>query len=229
MFDDLSESELKLWIEDSLKEGVHTLASGYQGQTLKYESPQHKLVIKTPHGRGLVKKFHVFMMRHEYKAYQRLSALKTVPKCYGIVDRQYLVLQYVDAQPIRHLRPVNDKVFFQKLFDSVKQMHVLGISHFDLKKKDNLLVLGEDTPCIVDFGVAIIKKSGFHPLNAYLFRLGILFDYNGWIKHKYYNRFDEISEDDAVYCNRTFIELLSQKAKSIYKKYIRDYIRNLRK
>jgi len=221
MFDDLSEADLKLWIETSLKEGSHILASGLQGQTLKYQSPQHQLVIKIPHGKGLLKKLHVFMVQHEYRVYQKLSSLETVPECYGLVDQQYLVLQYIDAQPIRHCRPENEEVYFQKLFDSIEKMHALGVAHFDLKKRDNLLVERGDTPCIIDFGAAVINKPGFHPLRNYWFRVAKHFDYNAWIKLKYQNQFDQISIDDRQYYNVTFIEWFSRKIKRFYKDHLR--------
>ena len=222
MFDDLSEDDLKLWIEDSLIKGSHILASGYQGQTLKYESPQHQLVIKIPHSKGFFKKLNLSMVKREYRVYQKLSSLETVPKCYGLVDQQYLVLQYVNAQPIRHARPQNPEVYFQKLIDSIKQMHSLGVAHFDLKKKDNLLVLGEDTPCIIDFGAAVINKPGFHPVKHYWFNLAKRFDYNAWVKHKYNNQLDRVSEEDQPYYRKTFIEWFSQKIKRFYKDYIYD-------
>ena len=141
MFDDLSEADLKLWIENSLQEGSHKLAAGLQGQTLKYDSPQHQLVIKVPNGKGLLRKFNVSMLKHEYRAYQKLSSFDAIPKCYGLLDQQYLVLQYVDAQPIRNVRPDNEEAFFKTLFKNIEQMHAMGIAHFDLKKRDNYLLI----------------------------------------------------------------------------------------
>ena len=222
MFDNLSETDLKLWIEDSLKNSSHILAAGYQGQTLKYDSPHHQLVIEIPHGKGLLKKFHVSMLKHEYRVYQKLSSLETIPKCYGLVDQQYLVLQYVDGQPIRNARPENEAVYFQKLFDSIGQMHALGVAHFDLKKKDNLLVVGADTPCIIDFGAAVINKPGFHPLKRFWYRLAKRFDYHAWIKHQYNNQLDSLSLADQPYYEKTRIEHFSRKIKRFYKDYIYD-------
>ena len=222
MFDDLTDDELKLWIQNSLKEGSHKLASGYQGQTLKYESPEHSLVIKVPHGKSWLKKFNVSMLKHEFRVYQKLSELKCIPKCYGLIDQQYLVLQYIDAHPIRSARPINEQVYFSKLFEFIEQMHSMGVGHFDLKKKDNLLVVGEDTPCIIDFGAAVINKAGFHPFKHYWFKLAMRFDYNAWIKHKYNNCLENISENDRPYYEKTLIEIIAQKVKRFYKNYIYD-------
>jgi len=55
MIKGLNESSLKHWIEDSLHNNTHTLAAGYQGKTLLFEDENNRLVIKIPHGAGLVK------------------------------------------------------------------------------------------------------------------------------------------------------------------------------
>jgi len=217
MFDDLSEADLKLWIENSLKENSHKLAAGYQGQTLKYDSPQHQLVIKVPHGKGLLKKLNVSLLKHEYRAYQRLTGFDAIPKCYGLIDQQYLVLQYIDAQPIRNVRPDNEDAFFKTLFKNIEQMHAMGIAHFDLKKRDNLLVVGSDTPCIIDFGAAVIKKSGFHPIKHYWFKLAVRFDYNAWVKLKYKHCLDNVSPEDQRFYKQTLLERVAHKIKRFYK------------
>ena len=221
MFADLSEAELKLWIENSLSESTHILASGLQGQTLKYDHPQHPLVIKIPHGKGLLRKFHVYMMRHEYNAYQKLVGLTSIPKCHGMVDKQYLVLDYIESVTIRSARPENETLYFKTLFSDIEKMHALGVAHTDLKKRDNLLVVGSDTPCIIDFGAAIIHKPGFHPLNHALFNMTRQFDYNAWIQHKYNHRLENISIDDQRFYRRTLLERVSRKIKRFYKDRLR--------
>ena len=208
MIKGIDESIIKQWIEDSLHSNTHVLAAGYQGKTLLFDDASPPVVVKAPHGKGLVKYIHTLMLRHEHRVYQQLSGFEGAPECYGLIDNKYLALEYVKGQPIRQKRPANDERFFKKLFELVEQMHRLGVAHMDLKKKDNLLVGTDDRPYIIDFGTAIITKSGFHPINAYLFSLARRFDYNAWIKHKYHNR-NRISDDDAIYYQRTFIERLS--------------------
>jgi serine/threonine protein kinase len=205
------------WIEQSLASNSNLLAQGYQGQTLLYSDGKQKIVIKTPHGKGLIRRFHIHMLRHEHAAYERLHGVTGIPECYGMVADTYLALEYIDAHTMRQQRPENDSKFYDKLFDVVKQMHERKISHFDLKKKDNLLVDDDEQPYLIDFGAAIIYKPGFHPFNHYLFRLGIRFDYNGWIKHKYMGRLNQISEKDRPFFNRTFPERLASVLKQRYR------------
>ncbi len=179
MINGLNESSLKHWIEDSLHNNTHTLAAGYQGKTLLFEDENNRLVIKIPHGAGLVKYIHTLTIRHEYEAYKKLYGFSGCPKCYGLVDNKYLVLDFIDGHPIRKQQPVNHAAYFDELFNLIGEMHQLQVTHIDLKKKDNLLVTHDDKPCMIDFGTAVIKKSGFHPLNALLFKLAKRFDYNG--------------------------------------------------
>lgn len=209
------ESIIKKWVEQSLASNTHVLAEGYQGKTLLYDTDNGSIVIKIPHGKGLIKYIHTLMLRHEHRVYQQLMEFEGVPECYGLIDNKYLALERVNGQPIRQRRPVNDEIFFTRLFKLVEQLHQRGVAHMDLKKKDNLLVSTDDTPFIIDFGTAVILKKGFHPINTYLFKLARRFDYNAWIKHKYHNR-QYISDEDAAYFHRTVIERLSSSIKKMY-------------
>ncbi|MDH5485378.1 MAG: hypothetical protein OEY43_09115 [Gammaproteobacteria bacterium] len=220
---DLSETDLKQWIENSLAEKSHILAAGVQGQTLKYQDQQNSLVIKTPHGRGLIKYFHILMLRHEYAVYKKLQDYSFAPRCYGLLAGRYLVIEYIDAKPIRHARPQNELLFFQQLFTAIQQLHEIGIAHFDLKKKDNLLVINGERPCLIDFGTAVIRKTGCCAIfNHFWYRLAKQFDYNAWIKYKYKKQLELISAGDRPYYHRTIIEIVSRKLKRFYKDNIYD-------
>ena len=219
---DLSEAELKQWIEQSLAENKNILAAGNQGQTLIYNTDHHRLVIKVPHGRGLIKRFHVSMLKHEYAVYKKLSGFSGAPKCYGLVGNQYLVIEFINGLPIREARPVDEESYFCKLFEFIQLIHNSDVAHMDLKKKDNLLVIDGRIPCLIDFGASVIRKEGFHPFNHFYYKLAKRFDFNAWIKHKYNNNLESISEADKPYFNKTYTEIFSRKIKRFYKNYIYD-------
>lgn len=216
MSKDLDRVALKTWIEDSLNKNTNILAEGYQGKTLLYQSDKLNLVIKIPHGRGLTKFIHTRMLHHEARIYQQLEHLSNIPACYGLIDDQYLALEYIEGDPIRIKRPVDNERYFKTLFNLIEQMHELGVAHMDLKKKDNLLVTHHDTPCILDFGAAVIRKKGFHPINHFIYRLARRFDYNAWIKHKYYGNMHNITDADNVYYHRTRTERIAKKLKQLF-------------
>ncbi|MDH3342953.1 MAG: hypothetical protein OEM07_04440 [Gammaproteobacteria bacterium] len=215
MIKDLDQSSLNTWIEDSLSNNSNILAEGYQGKTLFYSDNNLKLVIKIPHGRGIIKYLHTRMLHHEARAYQKLKGLKGIPACYGLINNQYLALEFIDGEPIRNKRPVNEDQYFETLLELIRAMHKKDIAHMDLKKKDNLLVTHHDQPCVLDFGAAVIRKKGFHPVNHFLYRLAVRFDYNAWVKHKYHNNMHNIASDDKIYYQRTSIEIVAEKIKKL--------------
>jgi predicted Ser/Thr protein kinase len=218
---DLDETALKQWIEDSLATNSNVLAAGYQGQILHYQDATQNLLIKVPHGHGLARKLHLHMLRHEYEVYEQLGEFEGAPTCYGLVDDQYLVLEYIAGRTIRKKRPLDEDEYHQRLFEYIRIMHSRGVAHMDLKRKDNLLVKTDESPCILDFGTAVIKEQGFHPVNEYHYRIAKQFDYNAWIKHKYHDRnVDEISMFDRKYYRVTWIEAVASAIKSVYTKLI---------
>lgn len=96
-------------------------------------------------------------------------------------------------------------------------MHAKNVAHMDLKRKDNLLVKADESPCILDFGAAVIKKPGFHPFNQYHYQVAKQFDYNAWIKHKYHDRStDKITMFDRKYYKVTWVEAAASLIKEIY-------------
>ncbi|MCW8855157.1 MAG: hypothetical protein OQK76_12460 [Gammaproteobacteria bacterium] len=220
--DDINEEELSQWIESSLKEHTHNLSSGLQGQTLLYKDSDPKLVVKVSHGKGLMLMLNKRMLKHEYDVYCKLAGFKAVPRCYGLIANKYLVLEYIDGQPIRNIRPKDEVSYFARLLDDIKQLHSYDIGHMDLKKRDNLLVTHDDQPCIIDFGAAVIYKPGFHPFNHLWLRIAKQFDYNAWFVHKYRDKPDStIIEADRQFFKRTYTERLSRKIKRFYKDKLR--------
>ncbi len=209
--------QLLPWVKQSLADNTCRLGQGYQGQTLLYKQDGVQIVIKTPHGRGLIKYFHIRMLRHEHEVYLLLQDVAAVPKCYGLIDNTYLAIEYIEAKTIRQDRPVNDSPYYQQLLSTIKQLHARNVAHMDLKKKENLLVNNQEQPVVIDFGAAVIYKPGFHPFNHYLYRLAKRFDFNAWIKHKYMRRLHEISENDLQYFDRTITERIASKIKKHYR------------
>lgn len=218
----VNENELAQWIETSLIENKNFLSKGLQGQTLLYKKSQHNLVIKVPHGKALMCWLNRRTLQHEYQIYQKLANFSAVPRCFGMVNGRYLVIEYISGKAIRHQRPENEQAYFEKLLADIKQLHAHNVAHMDLKKRDNLMVTDNDQPCIIDFGAAVIYKKGFHPFNHFWYSLARQFDYNAWFIHKYRDKpEDSIVEEDLAYFRRTLIEKLSRKLKRIYKDHLR--------
>jgi len=214
--DNLTERELVQWVRGSTKTRSNIFRRGYQGYVYLYEDKDRRLIIKAPMGWGLGRLLRRAMLRNEYRVYSRLSGVAGVPRCYGLVDGCYLVLEFIDGVPVRSARITDRDVFFETLLNLIKELHKAGVAHTDLKKKDNLLVVEGHTPCVIDFGVAVIRKSGFAPLNRYLFNLSSKFDFNAWVKLKYDGKYEDMVDEDRKYFNRTVVEKVSRWIKDTY-------------
>lgn len=213
----LSEDKLAHWVEDSLATGTHRLARGYQGQTLLYQDNGRRLVIKAASGRGIRNWISTLMLRHEARVYEQLADIPAVPRCYGLLRNRYLVLEYVDGAPARYSEFANREAFFAELLELIKSLHARGIAHSDLQKKDNLLLVGGQHPCLLDFGAAVIRKSGFAPFNRFHYRFAERLDFNQWAKLKYQGRLENMSAADRVYYRRSRLEKLARRLKRIWR------------
>lgn len=214
---DPPEDVLVRWIEASLATGSHRLAHGYQGAVYLYPGPP-RLVIKVATGMGVTRMLRERMLRREHTVYQKLHGFCGSPRCYGLLAGRYLVLEHIEATPLRRAVLTDRTVFFDALLEHINALHARGVAHFDLKKKDNLLVTADGLPCLIDYGAAIVRKPGFAPLNRYLYRLAERFDYNAWVKLKYDGKYVNVSAADRVYYRRSFVEKVARVLKRAYKR-----------
>ncbi len=214
--DGITESGLRQWIRSSIKAGSNVFGGGYQSHVYVYEEGGKRLVLKTPYGWGLAKLFRLRMLRNEYRVYSRLSGVRGVPFCYGLLDGRYLVMDFVEGTSIRSAEITDPGEFFESLLVLIQDLHRAGVAHMDLKKKDNLLVVDGKVPYVIDFGVAVVRKPGFAPVNRYLYNLASKFDYNAWVKLKYGGNFEDLSEEDEKYYNRTVVERTARWIKARY-------------
>ena len=102
--------------------------------------------------------------------------------------------------------------FFDRIYLLRREMFVLK------KKKDNTLVVEGRLPCLVDFGVAVIRKNRIAPLNHYLYNLFRTFDTNAWAKLKYNGRMENMTPEDRHYYHRTIVEYAASWIKDSYRK-----------
>ncbi len=214
--ENITESGLLAWIRTSVRDGKNILSRGYQGHVYLYQDKGHRLIIKAPMGWGLGRWIRLLMLRNEYRIYSRLSGMKGIPRCHGLLDKRYLVLEYIDGIPIRNARITDHNAFFDEFLTVIQELHEAGVAHTDLKKKDNVLVVDGRMPCVIDFGVAVLRKPGFAPINHYLYNLSSTFDFNAWVKLKYSGKYEDLTEKDSIYYNRTLVEKVSRWIKDTY-------------
>ena len=224
--DNITEDELVQWIQANTGEKANVHARGYQGNVYLYRDKGRCLIIKVASGSGVLKWLRKWMLRNEHRVYKKLADFDGAPRCYGLIHGRYLVLEYIEGIPIRHAEISDRQAFFNRLLDFIKELHRRGIAHTDLKRQDNLMVVDKRTPCLIDFGAAIIRKPGFAPLNHYLYEIARKFDFNAWVKLKYQGRFENISDTDRVYYNRTRVEKATRWIKRSYTRIKRLILKN---
>lgn len=207
----ISEPAFRQWIEDSLARGENILAVSNQGTILHYERDGLELVVKSAMGRGPVRSVRQRTLLREYEAYQRMEGLQGVPRCFGLVDGRYLVLEFIRATPYREAAWTDRERWFKELLAVLRSFHDRGVSHGDLKSKSNILVTHDQKPCVIDFGTAFIRKPGFHPVNNRLFEHGCRMDINAWVKHKYHGRYEDIEGDDLELLDYSAVEYYVRK------------------
>lgn len=212
--DDRTADALIRWVKDSARRGTHH-ARGYQGQVYLYKDKNRRLIVKAASGRGPAQWLRRRMLRNEHRIYQRLAGFPGAPRCYGILAGRYLVLEYVEGIPMRQAEIRDRETFFAALFEHIHELHRRGVAHADLKRKDNLLVVDGRRPCLIDFGVAVVYKPGWHPLNHFLFELARQFDYNAWVKLKH-RHIEQAPAEDLAYYRPTRTEKLARWVKRRY-------------
>jgi len=162
-------------------------------------------------GTGLIRKARERTLLREYEAYQRMGGLKGVPECHGMVDGRYLVIGFIRGTPYRHASWTDRDRWFNEFLAVLRSIHERGVSHGDLKSKSNIVVTGDEKPCVIDFGTAFLFKSGFHPLNNWFFEHNRRMDINAWVKHKYHGRYENIAGEDLELMDYSAIEYYVRK------------------
>ncbi|MBT8444152.1 MAG: hypothetical protein HKN81_02785 [Gammaproteobacteria bacterium] len=211
------------------------LSSGYQGVVYKVPAgPEYPdadwLIVKEAMGSPIIRAFRRWMIRREYRVYQRLEGIAGVPRCVGLSDDR-LLLEFIDGQPLRlsaNELPDRDR-FFDALLETLQGIHRAGVAHSDMKRKDNVLVTPAGMPCLIDFGSAVLRPDGAGFLRSWTFRQACQIDLNAWVKHKYLARYEELTAADAVYYNPTLVERVARPVRRFWRKVTARKFRKARR
>lgn len=204
-------TELVRWGDARLEAGEDILATSNQGTVLHYRDGEHDLVLKTAMGRGSVRRARQHTLDREYSAYRRIDGVPGVPRCYGLLDGRYLVLDFIRGTPYREAVIPDREAWFAQLLETLQACHARGVAHGDLKNKSNLMNTEAGTPCVIDFGLTAVRRDGFRPFNHFLFRFFRQLDLNAWVKHKYQGRFENVTEEDRALYRDSAIERLARR------------------
>ena len=204
--DSITESDVIACVRD----GDQMQHRGYQGNIHTSQVGANKILIKSAAGSGVTAWLNHRMLQREYLIYRRLTGIEGIPHCYGFFLRRYLVLENVEARTMRDTTITDPTSFFAEMLTIIESIHERGVAHGDLKRKENILVTGDSRPCLIDFGVSVFRKPGFHPFNHFRHVFSHQHDFNAWVKHKYNRQFQNISPEDAMYYRPLRLERIAR-------------------
>ena len=190
---------------------VRLTNQGHQGIAFKVLVDGQSFLIKRTNKMGALTKYvSEHFIQHEYKIYQRLEGIAGIPKCYGLSDDGSLILEYIDGNSYREKEHIleNRDQFFIDLLALILSIHKAGVSHGDLKRKDNILIGENNQPYLIDFGTAMSLNSEDQLIKRWLYKFSKQTDLNAWIKHKYFRQYDQIEKDDLVYYSSSTVDKL---------------------
>lgn len=174
-------------IEQALARGEGRLiGSGYQASVHLLDSPAGRVVVKQAHRSLLGRTVGARTLRREAHVYARLRGVPGVPRSYGLVDG-HLVLEHIEGPSLRERQYAleNRERFFARLLETVDAMHAAGVAHGDLKRKDNVLVGGDEQPYVIDFGIAWCVSPESPRWRRAIFGAIRQMDLNAWVKLKH--------------------------------------------
>lgn len=112
-----------------------------------------------------------FMLGREYWFLKHLEGVAGIPRAWGFPDADSLAIESLAGQPVSAVHP-HEYVqgYWDRLDALVRTIHSRGVAHGDLDQEDNILVLPDGSPAIIDFGGAV-ASCRFSPLHVLLYDL----------------------------------------------------------
>lgn len=197
------------------------LSRGYQGAVYLRGAGADARVVKQAMGGALARRIRRAMLRREHAAYARLGGIPGIPRCYGLEDDGSLVLEYLPGEAYRETVPAlreHRERFFRELRDQILALHAAGVAHADLKRRGNILVSPGGDPILLDFGSAVLRRSGGGWWNRVLFHQACRMDFNAWVKLKYRRQYDLLTPEDRQYYQPTAVEGIARVVRRVWRK-----------
>jgi RIO-like serine/threonine protein kinase len=72
-------------------------------------------------------------------------------------NRNYLIRSYVEGEPLNKAK-VHDPVYFHKAMKLIDELHQHNITHNDLEKPENWIVMQDGSPGFIDFQLSVYMK-----------------------------------------------------------------------
>lgn len=117
------------------------------------------------------------LMRREARALAALDGVDGVPQLFEY-DRNSLTRSFMPGQPMYEGRP-SSAIYFKQAARLLRRLHRAGVTHNDLAKEPNILLLEDGSPAFIDFQLAAYSNH-----RGRLFRAAAREDIRHLLKHK---------------------------------------------
>ncbi len=136
-------------------------------------------------GVPVLRRLEWWMLSREAEILQRLEEIEQVPDFLGYPEPFSFAMEWRAGESLRQVDPSElEESFFLELEETVDAIHRSGVTHSDLKRKENLIVSPDGRPVLLDFGASFRKKPWFRPLNNWLYNQFKRIDLNAVAKYK---------------------------------------------
>ncbi|ABM63110.1 serine/threonine-protein kinase [Halorhodospira halophila] len=199
---------------------VRPQGTGNQSKVWIFADHDPPLVVKTPRSRGVGRWLSRWMIRREYRAYERLEGVPGVPHCYGLFRGEWLVLSYEPGVKIRPKEvqtphattPAPSVVGLRR---TIAEMHRRGVAHTDLKRHDNLLYSAEhERITVTDFGTALLRPKNRPP--GPVWRWAAQQDWNAWARYGWSKHPEFMPPAIARLHRRTLVERVAKSVRDLF-------------
>lgn len=145
-------------------------------------------------------------LRREHHIYKLLEGIDGVPRTYGMIDRDGLLIEYIDGtyisrKKVRRGEYVVPDDLFDRCFAVVDAIHARGVFHLDLRNRKNFLIGEGGEVHVIDFASSCCVPRWL-PLRGSLMRLLGRFDRAGVLKMKRLVSPERLTEDEARFLTR---------------------------
>jgi predicted Ser/Thr protein kinase len=122
-----------------------------------------RIVVKdfAPRGAWVRRTIGRWITAREVRALRALDGLPAVPRFLGSIDALAFAVEYRPGRRMsRKLAGRIPPEFLGRLEAALRDMHLRGVAHLDLRHRSNLLVGEDGGPVLIDFGSALTFRPG---------------------------------------------------------------------
>ena len=100
-----------------------------------------------------------FLLGHEYKILQKLTAVDGVASDSFVVDRHAIAIAFLPGTPLGKKEPSEISTqFLMEMENLMQRVHENGVVHLDTRGTGNWLVSPEGKPLLIDFQAALMTE-----------------------------------------------------------------------